>query len=286
MEKIENYIKFKKYNIYYKIVSNTSLSSEVGILYLHGKNVHSGYLEKIIEPDSNFIYFSFDNPGQGRSSGSRGNCNIYKHGPQLIKYFIENIIVQFKIKNLYIIGESSGALMGFYFINNYKINVLNIAGIIFIPAIFRIKEMESPGKQMAVSLLNIFFPELPVKNRTSFSFYTSDENKLKELSNDKYYGNKISIRFLYGIHRFHKYLKRNIHRLNIPVLFIHGKDDHYSGKKDLTAAFRRIKYSINKQIIYLCKSNHWIMIGEEFTEKKNKIHHWITKIEKITNAKR
>jgi len=280
MTSVENFFQYLKYNIYYKIVFNETVQADIGLLYLHGKNVHSGYLEKIIDPAQKIIYFAFDNPGQGKSSGSRGMCDLYKLIPHLIRYFIENIIILYKIRNLYILGESLGSLTGFYFINTIPITCLKITGVIFLPALFRIKESENTGKRIMIALLNSLYPGLLIRNRTDFSFYTNDEKKLKELNRDPYYSHEMTIRLLYGIFRLYDYFKMNIHLINLPVLFVHGKADHYSGKKDLIRTFKQIKNSPCKRIAYFSHSKHWLMISDEIEKIKAKVYKWIACIEK------
>jgi alpha-beta hydrolase superfamily lysophospholipase len=119
MKEIDDYFIFKKYNIYYKILKNENKSKD-GILFLHGKGSHTGYFKNIIETNKNINFYSFDLPGFGKSSGIRGHIKSFKIYIDLINFFVKEYIEKDNIQKLFIVGESMGSLLAYYFYNNFE----------------------------------------------------------------------------------------------------------------------------------------------------------------------
>jgi alpha-beta hydrolase superfamily lysophospholipase len=278
---IEKYFFFKKYKIYY-FVKNHQSSSKIGILLLHGRYTHAGYWNIISEDESKYKYFAFDYPGQGKSSGQRGRCNTYKLLSELCFNFVSNVICDYKIDHLYIIGESLGSLVGFYTVMNYILPI-QVQGIVFMPGLYQLAQLEYKKYQLLLTLMNKLIPTLRLKNIKPFTFYTNDKNILQALENDKNYCRYSSIRYIYGIYKYVEYLNDHIDRFDHPILIFHGQFDHYSDGLIVNKFYNKIKVSVPKHLVILKNSKHWLNVSDEIKVINSCIFEWI--IERESNIK-
>jgi alpha-beta hydrolase superfamily lysophospholipase len=273
-----NTIQFKKYTILYRIYQNDN-KSNVGILFLHGKISHSEYIKNIIDSNKGIKVFAFDYPGQGRSSGVRGHLDIYKNVPEITAFIAETIIKEHSVTNLYLAGESLGALICFYVYSKKLIRTINIKGLIFMPGVYSVKDFSNRFTLFLLFFLNIFLPRLSIRNRRPLTGYTSKKKKLTQLKNDKYLGLSNSVRYLYGIYKFFRYFRNHYTMLDIPVLLFQGEYDYYSTVKDFKNFYELVQQNPQNRIVHLENSRHWLLVGEETDIIKEELYNWIKKID-------
>lgn len=272
----EDYFSYKDYKIFY-FVRTPSTRTKTTIVLLHGRQTHSGYWNLLFGSDSNYNLIAFDYPSQGKSSGPRGHIDAYKELPAILAYFISNIVIKHKTDNIYLLGESLGALLAFYTIHEYRLPI-KITGLIFVPGVYSVTQLKKKRALAALYLLSRLLPRCGLTNKKPFSFYTNDQQILDIMNADSYYCRFSSFRYLYSVYRLVKYQNRKINDLAVPILIFHGKSDHYTDMQDMRSFFQRIPNNINKKLIILEHSKHWLIVGSELPKIKSAIDDWIKKI--------
>lgn len=270
MIETENIFTYKNEKVFYRTIGEKS--SEKGILFIHGKGSHSGFLKELADPGKDLRFFGVDLPGWGRSSGKRGHIKSFKLYFALIENFIEKVIRQAGIKEIYIAGESMGSLVAFNTCLTYK-NPL-IKGIIFIPGVYKIPALKSRIKRFFLFLFQLFFPKKVITSRTPFEYFTNDPAALERLKKDPHWLRVISMRGVFQIYKYMKFTNSNMDKLPVPLKIFHGRGDGYG--TEIPGEIRNsLSRNKNNKITYLEKSKHWLMGSGEVKTIRSKIFSWI-----------
>lgn len=272
---IENYCNICGYRIFYRLIGVDK--NEEAILFIHGKGSHSGYLENIIDEAllRRVNFYALDLPGFGNSSGRRGHINSFTDYFEVIDQFIKDKIGRAGVKSLYLVCESMGSLLGFYYAQKMAPSYLK--GIIFLPGIFQVREFRNPFLRALLAVLNIINPELNIRGKRSISSYTNNRMFWELLENDPLWVRDKSIRLISEINRYLKYLHKEISRSRLPLLIFHGKDDLYNGVKDCIKVFAEVSFSEENRIVILENSNHWLIIDNDLREIRTTLLDWLNK---------
>ncbi|CDR30755.1 Phospholipase ytpA [Acholeplasma oculi] len=185
------------------------------VVITHGIALHSLYyrrLAKLIN-QSGYQVLLYDVRGHGKSQGKRGDIDD-------IKTFIEDlnqIIIQIKkdtSKPVYLLGHSMGGVISKYYAATYD----NYDGLIV---------MSSPNSVKKLGVLQ-WLPMFLVGNiRIKTNFQDSRLSNLPPDENVEPYALKsFTIRLIINVlKKGLKYIRKNISRIQKPVLTIHGSDD-------------------------------------------------------------
>ena len=274
----EGNFNFDRFNIYYRKIFNDKKDNiNKAIFFIHGKSSHCGYIENIITESllNDYIVFTLDLPGWGKSSGTRGHIKSYKEYLKVIVYFINNYIKQYD--SLFIIGESMGSLLTFYLAQNY--NIANLKGIVFCPGIFYVNDFNNLLKLSTLYLGNILFPKYKRVKDRNIEKYTNSQKFGEILDKDPLWERGASIRFLFELNKYIKYMNKNIHSLKYPLLIFQGMKDIYNNPQFVKPIFEKLSNNKNNEIIYFEESRHWLIINDEVEQIKNYILNWVNKID-------
>ncbi len=229
-----------------------------------------------------YTLFAYDSPGQGRSSGRRGDFDLFRQGPALLVHFIETIVARYDIDSLYILGESAGSGVAFYSLMEQFIP-LDVKGLIFMPGVYRIPQLQSRFKRALFNMLNLFLPYLRLRSKKPFTHYAENEHLLELLQKDSYYCRFSSIRYNHGLYRFVKYLNYRIADFSIPLLIMHGCNDYYSEPAFVEELCNRLPATTLRKLAFFEKSKHWLTVSEEREEIRSCLFRWIKEQEDCRN---
>jgi lysophospholipase len=278
--KQENYIKFDKYTICYRIYRGKNTSPNKGFLFLHGRGVHSRYLEHLIDDVfmGKYAFFSFDYPGHGRSSGPRCNVDLYRILPAFIEYFIDRIMIREGIRQVFLLGESLGSLVAFFTQHKLRFKIACKA-LIFMPGIYEIKEFNSKLKLFFLHFLKVFAPWLKLKNKRPLHQLTDVQEYQDLLLHDSHIHRFGSIRYFYGIYRFFKYMRKNMKDMCVPLLIFSSRNDHYTDEKVVTTYFHnRFPAHPYNRLVFVENSRHWLLMGGDVDVIKKELFRWCESI--------
>ncbi len=276
----EEYIKFEAYTIGYRIYRARNMRSDRGFLFFHGRGVHSKYLEHLIDDTliNGYTFFSFDYPGHGRSSGSRCDVDLFKVLPALIKYFVERVVLKNGVKKIFIIGESLGAVVGFLAQRLIKTKI-ECKGLIFMPGIYEVDRFNRKTGVFILYVLRFLVPWLRIKNKRSLHGLTDVPEFQDLVMNDPYLYRFGTIRYLFSIYRFVRYMQKNLNAADLPLLIFNSTRDYYTDKKLVTDYFHT-KYppGPHKRLVMLENSIHWLLIGGDLDIIKKQLYRWCESI--------
>lgn len=270
---IENFCNINGYKIFYRIIGRGS--SDRAILFLHGKGSHSGYLQNITNEAllRKVDFYAFDLTGFGNSSGKRGHIDSFDIYIELIDKFIANKIARAGVKELYLVGESMGSLLGFYYCRNRASSL--VKGLVFMPGMFYIEELQKPLARVVLGLLNLIAPRFTIRGKRSIRAYTNNSMFWDLLEDDLLWVREKSIRLISEIDRYLKYMQRELENLAVPILIFQGKDELYRGIGDCIKVFARVSFSAENRIVILNKSNRWLLIDSDLAEIRAVLQNWI-----------
>lgn len=270
---IENYSYIDGYKIFYRIIGRGS--SDKAILFLHGKGSHSGYLHNIADEAllKRVDFYALDLPGFGNSSGKRGHIDSFDIYIELIDKFIADKIERSGVKELYLVCESMGSLLGFYYSRNRASSL--VKGLVFLPGIFHVRELQNPFVRAALGLLNLIVPEFNIRGRRSIRAYTNNSRFWDVLENDPLWVRDKSIRLISEIDKYLTYMQKEIENSTVPILIFHGKDDFYNGIEECIKIFAKVSFSEQNRIVILENSNHWLIIDNDLREIRAFLLRWI-----------
>jgi lysophospholipase len=278
---IEEYLQFKDYTIGYRIYRAKKKRTDRGFLFLHGRGVHSKYLENLIDDAlvDRYTFFSFDYPGHGRSSGPRCDVDLFKVLPPLIEYFIDRVVLKAGIKKIFIIGESLGSLVAFFTPHIIK-EKIECKGLIFMPGIYEVDRFKRRTGVFLLYLLRFLAPWLKIKNKRSLRRLTDVPEFQDLLLNDPYIYRFGSIRYLFSIYRFLRYMQENLNTVDLPLLIFNSTKDYYTDK-DLVNNYFHNKFppGENKRLVFLEHSVHWLLIGGDLDIIKTELFQWCESID-------
>jgi lysophospholipase len=277
----EKYFVFGNYTIYYRIHRAENTRADRGFLFFHGRGVHSKYLEHIIDDtlSSRYTFFSFDYPGHGRSSGPRCDVDLFKELPPLIEYFIEEVVLKSGIKKIFLMGESLGAVVAFFAQRLIRTKI-ECKGLIFMPGIYEVDSFNSSAELAVLYFLRFVAPRLRIKNKRSLQGLTDVPEFQGLIMNDPYLYRFGTIRYLFSIYRFVRYMQKNLNAADLPLLIFNSAHDYYTDETLVNEYFyHKFPPGPHKRLVMLKNSIHWLLIGGDLDIIKKELFQWCADID-------
>ena len=223
-------------------VENFTDNRNTLVIITHGIAEHLGRYDYFTSKlnESGLSVLRYDLRGHGKSEGKKGYVKSFK-------FFIDDLhalVLEYKsqFKNIFLFGHS----MGGEIVNLYSATYHDVKGIVSSAA-----SVDTPA---SAAILKIIPYKLIgfIKQKTSFgNTLCSNPDVVKAYQEDPlvlpyFYGRLAGEMFINAI----RYIKRNTHLMNTPILFIHGAEDKVvspSFSKDL---YDKIKIDEKRIIIY------------------------------------
>ena len=190
-----------------------------GALLLHGLFEHKGRHQINADwfDNLNIKTTLIDLPGHGKEDLNKGDIESWEINDQAIKNAFEDIE---KYDDKVLIGHSYGGLVAAYSVlkGDVSPDFLILSAPLFkdnYP-----KAIRSLSKPLASIAPKLRAPS-PVNKRN----LSTDAEVVKDYFSDPLVFRSLSFRFGYLITEAQKYVNENIHKLNIPTIVLHGKND-------------------------------------------------------------
>ena len=222
------------------------------IIIVHGIAEHGGRYEHVAKflNYNNYDVITYDQLGHGKSSGKRGKIkSFHEHIDSLHKVVLHD--KQRNNNKIFLLGHSMGGLV----VNLYQVKYGDIAGVISVAAATQTPKDMKIFKYIGFKYLsfisvssNIFNNDLAKDPNVSINA-RKDPLRLKRL-----YLSLLGEMFIKGV----KYLHKNIEKYDVPVLFLHGKDDKIVSPEFSELMFNKI-YSKDKDIILYDNGYHELL---------------------------
>jgi acylglycerol lipase len=191
---------------------------------IHGLGEHSsrynGWSNRFT--DEGYIIRSFDMRGHGRSEGIRGHSSDYRNLIMDLSDFVSRGKEEFPALPEFIYGHSLGGNL----VLNYAIeNLLSVRGLIITSPWLELTHKPSSFIFGILSVLGRLMPSMLVNNGLDIKHISRDENEIEKYKNDSLVHEKISLGLGLQIIESGLRAASGIHKVNVPLLVLHGSDD-------------------------------------------------------------
>ena len=193
------------------------------VVMVHGVGEHSGCYDDVAEKFTlqSFGFLAFDLRGHGRSSGIRGHASI-KVIKEDLQVIIKKMCKKFPDTPIVLFGHS----MGGHVVLNYAVDKkIKVQGIISSSPWLKLVKPPMSLLVMAAKWASPIVPWITVRTGVRGNQLSQGSTKRKSTKTDPLLHKKISIGFFSDLWANSKVILQNKHRLNIPLLLMHGTAD-------------------------------------------------------------
>lgn len=199
-----------------------------GIIYLlHDLGEHSAYFSHVAElfSENHYHFVALDLRGHGLSEGKPGHSPSYIHLMNDIQNFIqvssEKLNAAKLPSNLY--GHGLGANLAINYILRRQ---PNITGVIATSPMLSLPFKVTKSKAAALKILANIFPRFKMNNHINDKPLSRDLAVVQAHKEDVYNHKRLTARLALDIFQSSNYAIANAHKWKIPMLLMHGSDDH------------------------------------------------------------
>ena len=193
------------------------------IIMVHGIGEHSGCYDGVAEKftSQSFGFLAFDLRGHGRSSGIRGHASINAIKNDL-RAIIKTMRKKFPDVPIVLFGHS----MGGHVVLNYAVDKkVKVQGVISSSPWLKLVKPPMPLLVIAARWGSRIVPWLTVRTGVRGNQLSQGATKKKSTKTDPLLHKKISIGFFSDLWTNSEMILHSKHRLNIPLLLMHGTAD-------------------------------------------------------------
>jgi len=195
---------------------------------VHGLGEHSGRYGELASflTDYNFLVFSYDLYGFGRSEGKRGDVRLIDDWirDQKILYNLALTKRDYEKCERLLIGQSMGGLLALAYLEKYPQDFTH--AIILSPALRPEKNVSSFILFLS-RIMKVICPAIAFNNTISVDELTDNDKDKDEYLEDSLVHNKITPRLFFQMVKLSRNVLANRESIsnNLSILFIHGEDD-------------------------------------------------------------
>ena len=238
------------------------------IIITHGLAEHTHRYDEFVETlnKNGYQTFQYDIQGHGRSQGKRGDVKSYTCFIDDL-YQIVTFVKEHTEKPVIIFGHSLGGLIS----NLYASTHQNIDGLISSAAATDTPKNAKILKYIGFKLIrNIKIYSSVFANDLSRDPLISKNQESDPYSIKFFRVNLIGEMLVKGV----KYLKKNRHQLNVPVIYLHSTDDKIVEEKFSDSMYENIS-SNDKSIKKYVNAKHELLNEINKDEVTNDILQWL-----------
>jgi alpha-beta hydrolase superfamily lysophospholipase len=200
------------------------------ILLVHGLGEHGGRYAQWAEgfAGKQFATFVMDLRGHGHSDGPRGYTGKYDFLIQDIENFHAFVSKMFPGVPVFLYGHSMGGNLA---VNYVLRKNPRLAGLILSSPWLKLARPPSKLLVYPALLLSLLWPRLRGNNKVNPEHLSRNKTAVKAYAEDPLVHDKISPRLYQSIQKNGTWAMRNKHKVNIPVLVLHGGRDKITSAK-------------------------------------------------------
>jgi alpha-beta hydrolase superfamily lysophospholipase len=177
--------------------------------------IHNFYAHKI-------GFLAFDMRGHGYNAGKKGRFN-YNDGLKDIDFLVRYMQEKYPFIPKLIYGNSMGGSFVLRYAIDYKPLV---AGLIVTSPWIKLANPPSENLISIIRILHKFIPFLTVSNQLKPEDLSPDQNVVYNYAHDPLVHDRISPGLFLSIKESGEYILVNKHKINIPLLLMHGGNDN------------------------------------------------------------
>lgn len=249
------YIKLPDYTSLYTI-SNTISDAKANIIFLHGYTEHIGRYGWMIEQmnQAGINVFAYDHRGYGKSDGTRAYINRFSQYTEDLGVYLN----QLKKPELptFLMGHSMGSLIGVGYLVNHLEH--QFAGFISSSGALKIDENISPFLRKISGIMSKIAPHLKTIKLDPNALSRDPKEVVKYFTDPAVYHGGTKARLGFEMLEAMKSAQNNFHKINIPVLILHGTEDKLADPLGSQWMYDKVS-STDKKLEYFEGFYHEIM---------------------------
>lgn len=265
------YIKLPDYTSLYTI-SNTISDAKANIIFLHGYTEHIGRYGWMIEQmnQAGINVFAYDHRGYGKSDGTRAYINRFGQYIDDLDVYIN----QLKKPELptFLMGHSMGSLIGVGYLVNHLEH--HFAGFISSSGALKIDENISPFLRKISGIMSKIAPHLKTIKLDPNALSRDPKEVVKYFTDPAVYHGGTKARLGFEMLEAMKSAQNNFHKINIPVLILHGTEDKLADPLGSQWMYDKVS-STDKKLEYFEGLYHEIMNEPEKDDVIKVLITWI-----------
>ncbi len=196
------------------------------ILLIHSVSDHINRYKYLADyfSENGFVVMGIDMHGCGKSEGKKGMAK-FKHMLCDVKQLIEYAHSRYPNLPKVIYGHGLGGNLALTYATR---NNSSLMAVISSSPWIRKVDNQSHWFISIVRVILWVYPALSVRNRLHYSALSHDTDCLNAYKKDPMVNHFISAKLLFSIQKSGDYLIHNKHKVNMPLLLMHGSNDSIS----------------------------------------------------------
>jgi alpha-beta hydrolase superfamily lysophospholipase len=219
---------FDKIHLYVKCWK-PEITSKGVIILIHGLGEHINRYHHWAGQftGDGWTVVGLDLRGHGLSEGKRG-CGGYEAHLKDIDTIVRFVEKQFGKTDIILYGHSMGGNFALGYMLSRK---PDISGVVITSPWLRLSAPPAKATVFVVKILSRIIPYFAISNRLASRNLSRDEAVGKEYEKDPRVHSKISLKLFLDVHQWAKKILNSKHKLNVPLLLLHGSDDRITSWK-------------------------------------------------------
>lgn len=258
--------------LYYQTWHPPAIAKAV-LLMVHGHGGHSGIFDRVVESlnEQNYLIYSFDLRGNGRSPGQQGYINNWAEFRADLTAFIDLVTAENPNLPLFLLGQSLGGTI----VLDYALREADsIQGLIVM----------SPALGLGISqvlillskLLSAVLPRFSLDTGIDFSACSRDTELLPTLAQDSLRHSLGTTRLTTELLKTMNWIHAHATNLKVPILILHGGADTVTLAEDSKAFYNRLT-TADKEIKIYPDSYHELQHDLNYQEVLADISNWLNR---------
>ncbi len=239
MEHIEGSFRgHKDLNLYYQSWLPAG-HPKARLLVVHGWAEHSGRYTNLVNyfVAKDYAVCGLDHRGHGRSEGLRGYVERFSDYVTDLKTFSDIVRGGHGDTKIFLVGHSMGGAIATAYTIRYQ---RELAGLLLSGAALKLPSGQSPALIVAARMLSLLLPKMGITVLDA-SAISQDKAVVDAYVNDPLvYRGKIRARFGGEMLKTLQELPRQMPKINLPILIMHGTADRLSDPQGSQMLYERV----------------------------------------------
>lgn len=243
------------------------------LVVVHGHGGHSGIFSRLVEylVDRDYIIYSFDLRGHGRSPGQRGYINSWAEYRADLAAFLQLVRTQKSQLPLFLIGQSLGGTIALDYLLSES---PQLQGLILMSPALGLNV--SPWKLLIGKLLSRIRPHFALDAGIDMSTGSRDPEVVAAYAQDPLRHSQGTARLATELLRTIDWVNARASELQVPLLVLHGGSDRVTPLSSSRTFVERVTIS-DKEMREYPDSYHELHNDLNYLEVLADVNNWLEK---------